>query len=373
MFDLWGEKAIEKLIYSPEAVVAAVPRLNLEKAQAASDKLKLTEGTRRAKMDLLALLHGCGLPRKMVDLIVKEYGSAACEMIRGNPYLLMDFKGCGFLKADKLYLELGHDPAAMQRQALCVWYAIATSGQGDTWVHQNVGRKALERNIGGATPDFDAALAKAVGMKLLTKNRDAMGSTWLAEAGKAAAEDRVARYLTEAWEEIEANVAATDDGEDVATLPLWPEVSELPGLTEHQRAELEKATCGIVTVLAGSPGTGKTYCAAALIQAVIDEYGQDKVAVAAPTGKAAVRITEAIQRAGLNMKAVTIHSLLKVEASGGDGFTFTHGREFPLPFQFVVIDESSMIDTTLMASLLSARGPRTHYLFVGDTNQLAPV
>lgn len=363
MFETWGEKAVDKLIYSPEEVVKEIPRLKIKQALEASEQLKRFEGVRRAKIDLLGLLHGRGLPRKMIDKIVDEYGSSASEMIRQNPYLLMDFKGCGFLKADKIYLELGHPPGAMRRQSLCCWYAILTGGYGDTWVHQNVARDALNKNIGGAEPDFDAAIKRAIADELLARRSDTMNSTWLAVAGQAAAEDRVARYLTEAREELEDRGGET----------LWPSVDSIEDLSDHQRSELANTTTGLISVLAGSPGTGKTYCSAALIRSVIAQFGQSKVAVCAPTGKAAVRVTEAMHNNGINMKALTIHSLLKVEASGGDGFSFSFGRNFPLPYQFVIIDESSMIDTGLMSSLLAARGKGTHFLFVGDTNQLAPV
>ena len=145
-------------------------------------------------------------------------------------------------------------------------------------------------------------------------------------------------------------------------------------LSQHQREELEKALQAPIGILAGSPGTGKTYAAARLIARIIDLCGQDCVAVAAPTGKAAVRITEALEGYGIKKSATTIHRLLGVASrSAGDGWGFTHDEANPLQKKWIVVDESSMIDTDLMASLLRACAPGTHLLLIGDTNQLPPV
>jgi exodeoxyribonuclease V alpha subunit len=129
-------------------------------------------------------------------------------------------------------------------------------------------------------------------------------------------------------------------------------------------------------VLGGGPGTGKTYTTAVLIGELIRRHGQSSVAVAAPTGKAAVRITEALHRSGVaGVLATTIHTMLGIGRNGhdGDGWGFQFGAGNPLPYRFVVVDESSMTDTDLMASLLEAIGANGHLLLVGDTEQLAPV
>ncbi len=153
---------------------------------------------------------------------------------------------------------------------------------------------------------------------------------------------------------------------------MWCEVSDIDGLSDHQRQNLQSALVGKVGILCGSPGTGKTYTAAAVVKKIGDQFGYDHIALACPTGKAAVRLTEAMQVNGLSLQAITIHRLLVVESTKG-GMSFKFCKSNPLPKRFVIIDESSMIDTNLMASLLDARGVGTHFLFLGDINQLAPV
>jgi exodeoxyribonuclease V alpha subunit len=137
---------------------------------------------------------------------------------------------------------------------------------------------------------------------------------------------------------------------------------------------MQKALTAPIAIFTGGPGTGKTYSAARLIDLLQKIHGTGVVAVCAPTGKAAVRITEAMQNYGIDLRARTIHSLLGVASrSEGDGWGFQHDENNPLPFRFVVVDEASMIDVDLFAALCRACGPSTHLLLVGDTGQLPPV
>src|SRR5690606_23690656 len=118
----------------------------------------------------------------------------------------------------------------------------------------------------------------------------------------------------------------------------------------------------------------KTHTTAEVIKALLKlGWRADEIGIAAPTGKAAVRITEAMQQAGVPLQAKTIHSMLGVESGGNGGWSFTHGWDNPLPFKFVFVDEVSMLDCTLAASFFSAIATGTNVLLVGDVNQLPPV
>jgi exodeoxyribonuclease-5/exodeoxyribonuclease V alpha subunit len=152
----------------------------------------------------------------------------------------------------------------------------------------------------------------------------------------------------------------------------WP-VGPFDGLSDHQQQQLAAAQSGAVAALTGSPGTGKTYTAASIIKALIARHGTGTIAVAAPTGKAAVRISEKMADAGLPLQASTVHRLLKIKPSPAGAWRFEHDQDNPLPFRFLVIDETSMVDVDLAASLLRACAPGTHLLLVGDVDQLPPV
>lgn len=157
---------------------------------------------------------------------------------------------------------------------------------------------------------------------------------------------------------------------------LWPSDFSERRLTDHQVHEMRRSTSSRVGVLSGSPGTGKTFCSAAIIRDVVNKYGPEKVAVACPTGKASVRINDSIQEHGItSVEATTIHRLLGTSRAGhdGQGWGFIYNKDNRLPFVFLFVDESSMIDTNLAAALVSACDVGTHLLWIGDCYQLPPV
>ena len=129
-------------------------------------------------------------------------------------------------------------------------------------------------------------------------------------------------------------------------------------------------------VLAGSPGTGKTWVTAQLVKTLLQRgIHPQRIAIGTPTGKAGVRFSEALQEIGVKIKAVTWHSLLGIgepdKVSGGWGFK--HGKSNPWPYDVVIGDEISMVDLSLMRSVFDARPRGCHVLLVGDINQLSPV
>ena len=159
-----------------------------------------------------------------------------------------------------------------------------------------------------------------------------------------------------------------------------------PAKPDRQRLAAEAAITGRFTVIAGGPGTGKTRTVARLL-AVLEELALDAdhpldVRLAAPTGKAAARMTEAIvgqvgeaavseavRARLLAAEAVTVHRLLGSNGRGG----FRHDRHDPLPADVVVIDETSMVSLPLMARLLDGVRPDAQVVLVGDPSQLASV
>jgi len=159
----------------------------------------------------------------------------------------------------------------------------------------------------------------------------------------------------------------------VMLAPNWPLPPSV--LKPHQQEVYEKATKGRVCLLTGGPGTGKTYITGAVLHHLANTVGTGALIVCAPTGKAATRVTDAMRQHGLNLNATTIHRALGVARNGhdGKGWTFKHGPSCPLPATHVVVDEASMLNTDLAASLLVACKPGTHIMFVGDTGQLPPV
>lgn len=162
-------------------------------------------------------------------------------------------------------------------------------------------------------------------------------------------------------------------------------VAPSPSTVTNARQRVATATCaaGLLTVLTGGPGTGKTTTVARLLAVLQETTGPGlRVALAAPTGKAAARLTEAVQEAlaGLgaedrqrvgSLEASTVHRLLGWRP--GSSTRFRHHRDHHLPHDVVVVDETSMVSLPLMARLLEALRPDARLLLVGDPDQLASV
>jgi exodeoxyribonuclease V alpha subunit len=148
-------------------------------------------------------------------------------------------------------------------------------------------------------------------------------------------------------------------------------VAEVPSLTDEQRAAVAAAVGHELSVITGGPGTGKTATLAALVRALRHAgLADEEIALAAPTGKAANRMTGSLEAAlGAAPAAQTIHRLLGFQPGGG----FRHGEGNPVPARAVIIDEASMLDLSLTERVCRALAPGARLVLVGDPHQLPSV
>jgi len=357
LWDKFQGDAVRILREQPEVAAAAVDRFGQGAAAEASVWLRGQATMEGVTIDLIDLLGGRGFPKNTAKKAVEEWGNRAAEFIGRNPYILGQFRGCGFLRCDQLYHDLGGDPGRLKRQALCASYVLARDRAGHTWHRPQLVERGLRGMISGATVRPLDACRLAKRAKMISVRRDAAGLTWITDRRKANNEADAAERVLEWFREPAS----------------WPTIADIDA-SDHKRQVAVEALQAAVAILTGGPGTGKTYLAVRIIKRIIAVFGADVVAVAAPTGKAAVRITEAMQGYGINLRARTIHSLLGVESRGeGDGWGFKHGPDLPLEYRFIIVDEASMMDTDLAASLFRACAKGTHILLVGDVGQLPPV
>jgi exodeoxyribonuclease V alpha subunit len=320
--------------------------------------------TRDRTLQLFALFKGKGFPGKLTKQCLERFGLKAPDRIRRDPFTLLVNRmgGCGFARCDRLYSDLGLPQKRLKRQGLAAWHAVreAREREGSTWISYRDAVSAVRARIGGTCPRPVRAIATMCRAGWMLARVSADGSVWIAERDAAQAEESLAVQLRRLRQ-----------GRSEGGGLLWP--LDFDGLSDHQgEAILGPFMNSPVVALVGSPGTGKTHTAAAVIRAWVAEHGIGSIAVAAPTGKAAVRISEKLDEAKIGVPASTIHRLLGVK-QGRHGWEFSYGPKCPVPCRLLVVDEVSMLGTDLANTLFSALATGTHVLLVGDPGQLPPV
>lgn len=369
-WELYGSDAV-KMCREDSARVAddltrAGLRLTDEQAEKIAAVLQRDAALEGCTLELNDLLAGRGFRKTLPKMLIRELGNEAAQKLRADPFLLIEGKypGCGFKNVDKFYLSLGHNPSWLKRQAYAAWHAINSNRDGHTWMPRTVGEAGIKSCVAGTDIRTDEAIQMAIDLGMLrqikTKGVDGPicedgNRTWLAIADAADREERLAHMISDAMDE-----------------PFeWPDVATIENIDGEQPEVLAKALQGCICILAGRPGTGKTFTAANLIKALIRLFGWGEIGIGAPTNLAAQRLSEAMAGYGVNVRARTWHSMLGRPLVRGR--EWNHCRENPLPYRVIVGDEESMKDTRMMEAVFAARARGTMVLLIGDINQLPPV
>lgn len=313
-----------------------------------------------------------------IEDIVVDFGSDAPEVLRENPYRLLDYPRIGWKTADAFALSVvEYAPAGIERHKAAVLEALTrlAVNQGHTYGSRPDVEAVTFTLIGDAPrPEAWEALRAAGKVAAVT---DRWGPAY-ALANLRDAERTVARQLRGLGESARPLPCRLADGDD--------------DLTAAQRTALGMIEREGVCLLVGAPGTGKSYTIARAVAKAV-AGGVRAVRVVAPTGKAAKRSAELLAQHGVSageVPATTIHKALAsgfgsnddeegVPASsakfgrGRDEFGFARNEDRPLEVDFLIVDETSMVDVKLMAALLRAVAPGTRVVFVGDHNQLPSV
>jgi exodeoxyribonuclease V alpha subunit len=306
---------------------------------------------------LAALLgeHGIGTAR--AARIQKEFGGDALNVVRQNPYrLAQDISGIGFKVADAIARTVGFERDSPSRIRAGLHHIL---GEARSFGHCGLPRAELVEKTSSLL-GCEPALVDGVIGELVQERRvvaDSVGGTPLIFARRLhEAETHIAQLLGSLMsadapfreEEMEALI---DEVESDFVLP------------DEKRAAIRLALTNPVCVITGGPGVGKTTVVNAILQ--IATKGELDIALAAPTGRAAKRMTQQTGHA-----AKTLHRLLEWSPEE-DGFT--RGADKPLDCDFLVVDEASMCDVLLFESLLRAIEPGTSLLIVGDADQLPSI
>jgi exodeoxyribonuclease V alpha subunit len=355
LWETFGSEAAEILADHPE-LVTAEKILSSERAKAAAESIRDDAAERDTLIDLYGLFKGRGFRRDLPQRCFTLWGREAATRVRRDPFILMmkSIPTCVFSRLDRLYLDLGHSPRRLKRQALGLWDAASRNRDGHTWLSRDDVSDAVRRVVGEQhwrPAEALALLVRTGWMHELIVAEQA----WVATAERSQAE----RVAGQQLRRLRAGRAC------------WPSLPE--GLTPHQAAAISPLLAQPVGILIGTPGTGKTHTAVAVIRQVVVAHGVGSIAVCAPTGRAAVRLTAVMRKAGVALTATTIHRLLGLFFRGETSRRSQFHAGNPLPHRFIVVDETSMLDVDLAARLLDACAAGTNILFVGDPYQLPPV
>ncbi|MBQ7315203.1 MAG: ATP-dependent RecD-like DNA helicase [Clostridia bacterium] len=298
-----------------------------------------------------------------ITKVYKCFGGSATDRIRKNPYCLCDsFCGLPFDVADRIAASLGFSSDHEDRllHGLCYLLNYNASLNGHTCLPREKLMAAAAQLLGVSEERvgevFDIFLREGricafrIGDEVYAMTRD----VYMAEA-------RIAAKL----HELQSNVA-TLDREDVLSLIEKVETTVGIRYAALQREALYEAMRQGVMILTGGPGTGKTTVVRAMLS-MFRSLGM-KTVLAAPTGRAAKRLSEATGE-----EAKTIHRMLEMERKDDAQTVFNRNERNPIEETVVIVDESSMIDLSLMDALMRALRRRAKLILIGDSNQLPSV
>lgn len=336
--------------------------------------------------DLMSPLLGYGLSEAMAETLITLYGNRVVEVVETDPYgLILTVDGVSFLTADKIAMKVGRiskkDPLRL-RAAMATGMRDATSN-GDVGVKRKllvdrtmplVNEAVIENGRRKLAPGVPPVVPK----ELLEEVLDGMvKGVYRDETGaECGFSSKLVEFADDKGEMVVWDAALVEAEQDIARRlakfsaaprhDLVARVSEFATklgakLAPEQQAAVEMVLANPVSIITGGPGCGKSFVLKVVL-AALDAAGY-RGDLAAPTGKAAKRITESTGRI-----AKTLHSLI-----GFGGGRAAFDESCPLASQYLVIDEASMVDTELMAATLKAASNGCRIIIVGDVDQLPSV
>jgi ribosomal protein S5 len=228
LWDAYGPLAVEALRNDPEGV-ASKGIMSLDDAREAAQTLHDEAAFEAVKIALLGMFTGRGFGNRAIKECIRLWRHRAAEFVRRNPYLLLLRKvpGCGWKRVDKLFLDLGHNPARLKRQTLVAVAELRNGSTGDTWrPAQSVGEAIVKAVPVGADPV--AALRLGIRARVIVRRKDRAGEVWLAEGAKGRNEAAVAEHVRR----IAGWTLATSRGSSENAGLLWPNDDTVTSATD---------------------------------------------------------------------------------------------------------------------------------------------
>jgi exodeoxyribonuclease V alpha subunit len=351
---VFGERTLQVIDESP-AFLKEIKGVGVKRIQ----RIRESWQEQKAVRDIMVFLQSNGVGTGRAVRIYKTYGDKAVELVRANPYrLASDVWGFGFKTADELAGRLGIDRASPLRARAALRFVLQEASHEG---HVGVPEEAIVQRTAELTSIPEETVRAAVESERQSGEvvREPGGEEpWLYLKPLFLAELGVARAIHKLCEGRHPMPSL-----DLETALGWVEKKMGLHLATTQRDALRAATREKVLIVTGGPGTGKT----TIVRGILEIFSarQQRVALCAPTGRAAKRLSETTGR-----EAKTIHRLLEFDPAFGG---FKRDVTQPLDFDLLVVDEASMVDVVLMYQLLRAVPSHACVVLVGDVDQLPSV
>ena len=352
----FGARALDILESEPERLTE-IDGIGPKRARQIAEAFE----EQNAMRGTLLFLQGYGLSPALSMKIVKTYGEAAEQVLRANPYRLVDeVDGVGFKTADAIAASLGFAKESEFRLCSGIRYVLseAANGMGHMYLPEGELIAQAERVL-GASEETTARALKVLLTRRALALEEVNGERAVYLPNLLDAERDTAKLLLALRDSI---LPAPQSEEAILSEIAEYERDEKVALCGEQRSAVLAAVTEGVAVVTGGPGTGKTTSINCIIR-LMRRMG--RVELCAPTGRAAKRMSEAT-----GCSARTLHRLLEY---GGEGQGFARDEDNPLEADVVIVDEMSMVDVFLMRALLRALRPGTRLILVGDADQLPSV
>ena len=346
-----------KIIDSSPELLSKIKGVNKKQQKSLLNSWEEQRGLR----DVMTFLRGVGISHGFAQRIYAKHGMNSIPLIKANPYLLTDISGIGFLTADGIAHNLGFDKNSPHRATAGLLYMLeqqVLNGHTCYPLPDLLEKTAPELLIDKTI--LEESLNQLIEDRLIycAEQNDENGERqkFIARMRYYRAEQRIAENIfrilkSKAYTIFESESSLIEEQERKVGLKL----------DEAQREAVNAVLKYKVLIVTGGPGTGKTTLVRFILGLMSPKI--PSIALAAPTGRAAKRITETT-----GSSSSTIHRLLEATNVG-----FQRNRENPLDQELIIIDETSMIDTLLMDSFLEAVPSASRLIIVGDVDQLPSV
>ena len=372
-----GEKMAERIVKTfgddtfrimeeePERL-AEIKGISMSKAMDIANQLIDKKDIRKAMM----FLQRYGIQMNLANKIFKRYGNDIYNILEQNPYRLADdIEGVGFRTADEIASRAGIKIDSEFRIKSGIFYVLnQATMQGHTYLPYDKLVRQVNELLLIDVQDYDKYLMDlTMDKKIVVKVKDNVKCVYARmyynmEANVAAMLNNLDVQIEEDQKFIDDRIARIEDKEGIT-------------LDDIQKEAVAKAVRNGLVIVTGGPGTGKT----TTINTIIKYFELEglEIRLAAPTGRAAKRMTEAC-----GYEAQTIHRMLEISGGVPDGdrksaaglsMFFERNEDNPLEADVIIVDEMSMVDLPLMYALLNAIVPGTRVILVGDVNQLPSV